>query len=465
MDSIIWVIIYFVVAWLCTQLVRFIGPVAIDYVLEENYDIDSAPRNVAYRILAPVVCTNAAVCVVYAVVSLVGTSAPTACYLPAVFYWLVIGLIKITKQKMLSLPAFILEASTSIVIALMTDVFFIRRLLAGDWSVLDDSSIAFEIQLAIIAVIIQASASLFIRKQYKLKCERNDAPYTSPSETENHRESTVNTSERNLCSYEQRFDHLLPRRYSDDPLLKIIIYTIMAIEDTNRPEGFRILERLACHVGLAKTTGIMQQRSEKPLTDEESVILAARTVEDMWDSFLRRYARFSPSDDPGKKAQFTSTWYQYSYTQLADTLEKSFGALYGDYCGTRLLEAGGVLREVRQFYERGMYRLTPNRVIAAGNLFPLQSKWFNEKPFYWKNEHTAALATKSIQSPGQLTLYSCTGELATTDNVNLLCSQLYASGASILEISFDELLIAKVTTDRRIILSDSYSFWTVSGMS
>ena len=465
MNSIIWVIVYFIVACLCTQLVRFIGPVAIDYVLEENYDGDSAPKNVAYRILAPVVCTNAAVCVAFAVASLAGTSAPTACYLPVVFYWLVLGLIKISKQKMLSLSAFILEASISIAIALMADLFFIRRLLAGDWGVLDDSSIAFEIQLAIFAVIIQASASLFLRKHYKLESKRDGTPNASPSKTENRRESIVDTSEKNLCSYERHFDHLLPQRYSDDPLLKIIFYTIMAIEDANRPKGFRILERIACHIGLAKTTGIMQQRGEKPLTDEESVILATHTVEDMWNSFLRRYARFSPSDDLGKKTQFTSTWYQYSYTQLADTLEKSFGALYGNYCGTRLLEAGAVLREVRQFYERGMYRLTPNVVIAAGNLFPLQSKWFNERPFFWKSEHTTALVTKNFKPLEQLTLYSCTGKLATADNVSLLCDQLYASGASILEISFAELLIARVITDHRIKLSGSHSFWTVSNMS
>lgn len=51
------------------------------------------------------------------------------------------------------------------------------------------------------------------------------------------------------------------------------------IEDSNRPEAWRTLERIACLLGVAKTTGIMQQRSDSPLSDEESVLLAAGYIE------------------------------------------------------------------------------------------------------------------------------------------------------------------------------------------
>lgn len=59
----------------------------------------------------------------------------------------------------------------------------------------------------------------------------------------------------------------------------------MAIEDFNRPAGVRILERIAFPLGLAKTTGIMQQQSDKALSDEGSVVLAVKYISKMWDAF------------------------------------------------------------------------------------------------------------------------------------------------------------------------------------
>lgn len=96
-------------------LVRILGPVGIkDYVLEELYDHDSGYCNVFYRIVAPALCSTVLVALFGIIVLALGGSAPTYSFLSLVFYWLFLAVIKLAHNIMISKPAFILEAITSV---------------------------------------------------------------------------------------------------------------------------------------------------------------------------------------------------------------------------------------------------------------------------------------------------------------------------------------------------------------
>lgn len=89
----------------------------------------------------------------------------------------------------------------------------------------------------------------------------------------------------------------------------------MAIEDYNRPAHVRAIERIAFPFGLSKTTGIMQQRCDRALSDEESVKLAVEYVSTMWDSYLRKFARSRKAvRGPHTALEFGTNWYSIDMT-------------------------------------------------------------------------------------------------------------------------------------------------------
>lgn len=95
----------------------------------------------------------------------------------------------------------------------------------------------------------------------------------------------------------------------------------MAIEDYNRPAHIRAIERMAFPFGLSKTTGIMQQRCDRALSDEESVKLAVEYVSTMWDSYLRKFARSRKAvRGPHTALEFGTNWYRYDYESLRGVL-------------------------------------------------------------------------------------------------------------------------------------------------
>jgi hypothetical protein len=84
-----------------------------------------------------------------------------------------------------------------------------------------------------------------------------------------------------VTSYQQRFGSTL-QAYS--PNLQEIMLTILVIEDVARPKYFRFLERM--YARLYKTslvsTGIMQVMHRGPLTDQESVVLGCKLVNETY---------------------------------------------------------------------------------------------------------------------------------------------------------------------------------------
>ena len=241
MISIIWILLYILVALIVVPLVRILGPVGItSYTLEEYYDSDNGFYNVAYRIIAPVLCCSTLISIVGIIACAAGAKPPTACYLSVLLYWIIICVIKITKKTILSKMAFAFQAIFSIGIALLLDIYVIPSLVARDFRIIDNSNIAFQAEMAILTFFIQIIASIITRRRYAL---RFVTPPVSTKYSTSY-SSLINTSEEKLYEYERMYGSLLPKRFSDDPLLRCVFFTIMAIEDSNRPRSFRILERV-----------------------------------------------------------------------------------------------------------------------------------------------------------------------------------------------------------------------------
>lgn len=117
-------------------LVRILGPVGItSYTLEEYYDSDNGFYNVAYRIIAPVLCCSTLISIVGIIACAAGAKPPTACYLSVLLYWIIICVIKITKKTILSKMAFAFQAIFSIGIALLLDIYVIPSLVARDFRI------------------------------------------------------------------------------------------------------------------------------------------------------------------------------------------------------------------------------------------------------------------------------------------------------------------------------------------
>lgn len=152
------------------QLVRFAGPLAIggQYTVEELYPSDESGRlNVAYRILAPTICCQLPVFIMAAICDAFSVPGPSLRYMPTLFYWLFLGVIKHARGKLRyrTLP-FSFEAFMSLLLSVVFDHFVIDGYLGGQGlDVLDTSSIAFEFELALFGVVTFWISTFFKRYQ------------------------------------------------------------------------------------------------------------------------------------------------------------------------------------------------------------------------------------------------------------------------------------------------------------
>ncbi|RRF98233.1 MAG: hypothetical protein DUD39_10740 [Coriobacteriaceae bacterium] len=446
-----WVLIYLLIGAATIPLVRYLGPVAIrGYRLEIEYDNDVSRTNVIYRILSPALLSLCFVFLCEAVFCRFGAPIPTQRWMPTLFYWAILGLIKLLARINIVHPlAYIIEATCSALLAFFLEHFVVSGYYSLGIDILDQSNFAFQMEVAIFYVAVQMAITLAIR--YRYRCTHDDygkhEGLASTTSAEPHSSSgncygtAIDTSEKTLFEYERKFGSLLPKRYSQDLLLRTAFFAIMAIEDSNRPEAWRTLERIACLLGIAKTTGIMQQRSDSPLSDEESVLLAAGYIERMWDSYLKMYAK-SAECCSGNHLSFSRGWYEYDYAPLADTLGRTFGSFYGDYCGTRLLNAGWVFRQVRQFEERNRCNLLPRTVIAAGTVFDVEIGWLSSFYGSWSGAYT--VQSPSMPEMASLNHFELAKRNAMAEDVSRCCDGLKNQGCLIERVTFADGAIALV---------------------
>lgn len=444
-------LVYLAIAAACIPLVRVLGPVAIStanggggYRLEETYDVISGFSNVIYRIISPVLCCAILTLVLSSLLEVTIGYSTTDEWIPVLLYWVILAIIKCSNNKMAGkVMPFSLELATSVLISYLFNKFVFAELAEGNIGVLDSSNYAFQMEMAALYAIVQLIVSLFVRIKYRV----NYASALSDSDARDEksvarRSSVIDTSEKKLFSYVRKYGELLPLRYEQDPLLRAVFYSIMAIEDGNRPRAIRLLERMAYRVKLSKTTGIMQQAGGKPLTDEESVQLAVGYVERMWDSFLRAFAKSAQGRRDGVSMYFGRTWYKYDYQALSEAIEDSFSSLYGDYCGTRLLNANIVFQEVKRFQERNHYGLSQECIVARGMLFETELNWLSGQEAYWANEYSIRSNDDGGESANrEVILYR---EGAAIEDVDLLCASIKESRGRVFRVDFLDQCFAKV---------------------
>ncbi len=444
MESVIllWIVFYVFIGLSSVQLVHYAGPLAIggQYTVDELYSTDESGRlNVAYRILAPTICCQLPVFIVAAICDALSVPGPSLRCMPTLFYWLFLGVTKHARGKLRyrTLP-FLFEAFMSLLLSVAFDHFVIDGYLGGQGlDVLDTSSIAFEFELALFGVVTFWISTLF--KRYQIKC----------------------TGEARLFAYEREYGDLLPQRFSSDLLLRSVFFAIMAIEDGNRPEFIRTIERMAAHFHLAKTTGIMQQTSDAPLSDMDSVKLAIPYIERMWDQFLVEFAR-SAEGAGGDALRFFKGYYTYDYCMLSRTIRNHFAPFYGDYCGTRLLNANRVFCDVLEFEERQRYGLLPKTVSATGSICATELGWLSGECCYWSDYNTVVSCLNGNDANGV--------KLVSKKDVNKTqiteaTSRLKEQGVSVLEAKYVPSASATIVCigDFSKISSTAGSDWIVVG--
>lgn len=459
----IWLAVYVVLALVTLVMVRKFGPDAIDtgYVVEEEYDQKTGPKNVAYRILAPMLCCGIAVFSLTMAADFFSWPLPQWRVLPLVIYWFVLGIIKHARNRLIKyLLPFLAEAATSVAIACAFNWFVIEGYLRSEngLEVFDNSSIAFQMEVALFWVIVSSISAAFVRIS-------NRGTRTSPTgEARSKDESkyccVIDTSEAKLFSFERKFGKLLPQRFQSDILLRCVFFSIMAIEDGNRPRLSRFIENVAARFGLAKTTGIMQQRGEKPLTDEESVIRAIPYVEDMWDRFLLEFARSSEGSQVHLKLQISAAYYEYDYQALSISLIRHFGKLYGDYCGTRCLNADQVIRDVLTFEENERYGFKPQRVCAPGSLCAMEPGWLSGNEMYWKDSNTVVSCLS--RDEGDTVTLRKDGNVSKRE-VSRITELLKASKCRVYEVKYVEPAFARIicSGDHDVIAGIAAGDWTI----
>ena len=71
-------------------------------------------------------------------------------------------------------------------------------------------------------------------------------------------------------------------------------------------------------------------------------------------------------------------------------LTTSFSELYGDYSGTRVLHANGIIADVIAFFERSQYGPMSATIVAQSTLVPEEAVWFRQGAgaLYWKDFDT-----------------------------------------------------------------------------
>lgn len=82
-----------------------------------------------------------------------------------------------------------------------------------------------------------------------------------------------------LSSIESRFGNHVDSLCGSDLLLRRLMKAILVFEDMNRPAWVRMLERVLVRVpGVAMTVGVAQVRSERPLSDLDSITVAHKLL-------------------------------------------------------------------------------------------------------------------------------------------------------------------------------------------
>ena len=322
-----------IVALLAIRLVRKIGPYAIDgYYLEPYHSVSrgAAMANVLYRIVAPVVITEALHLVISCLLFLLcgRMAAVDLRWLSVVTYWIVLFVIKVARRLFLAPIGFLFEALASLALCLLFDSSVVSRIVLEGLSVFDNTNVGFQMLISIGFMLVYGITSLVVGSTgfgedasgyLKERLEKALYDYLR------HYRQVINE-----CKHGERFE--------SDYLFRALFLTVMYIEDHNRPKLIRRIESVLSRVGLSKTTGIMQCKAvddssflKSYYTDEESVRVAFPKLLTLWEEFIYDAAMNGSGDSNVGAVWFTSNWYSFDAEQFECVLVHRFSQIYGDY--------------------------------------------------------------------------------------------------------------------------------------
>ena len=172
--------------------------------------------------------------------------------MPVLFYWIIqIVVVASTKIGIYPLWTLFVQAFVSLCVSIYFDWVVIQQFPNRGIESLDQSNIGWQVLTGffLAASYLVLYGIIYSSKKYKQKLYKHNNVFQYSID--------VRTEER-LYKYLRKYDNLLSTRYQSDLLLKAFFYTVLTIEDSNRPSWFRRLERLFFWTGKVKTTGIMQ---------------------------------------------------------------------------------------------------------------------------------------------------------------------------------------------------------------
>lgn len=367
--------IYLLLGTLIKILVRTAGPAVLHgkylkSVSDFTYSNESR-LNISYRILAPVVYSYLFVTVVNLALTILQVSNLTnLVWLPIALYWLLQS-ITVLGARIIDYPKWTLlvQALLSISVGILFDWFVFREFRTSGISSLEETNIGWQFLLIIFFGGSGWVLSGFAKGNAVYEHLVSDNPITDDGSAPELLLRFDAKHEKKLYSLQRRFHDLLPTNFNEDPLLCSLFYSIMYLEDTNRPAWRRKIERLLFVTRQVKTTGIMQVQSEKYLSDNESVRKAVPIIEDIWLEFLEEATLASHAT-----LQISPDAYGYSFEDLFKEYVSRSNLLYGRYCGTMKYHVATTFVAVADFVVYSRHFQAPIEVWVTSKYFSKYSK-------------------------------------------------------------------------------------------
>lgn len=296
--------------------------------MDRPMDSDDRSFNVLFRVVAPVVVWCPMACLASSF--FVDYLAPIA-WVSLAMYWLIRFTLTIlfnpASLDLVGLPA---RAVVSCLLGAYFSIFLVGS--GFEFLVPDRSDVVFQFWL----IIGMACISLIVGVGNKRICEDLEKYY---------------------YEVERCAESLLPERYQADVALKVLFYTIGMIEARYRGKWFRRLERLAAHLGIAKSTGIMQVVSPTPLSDKESVVQSLPLIEKIWNEYLSKSEAVKLN---AKYSVMGNNSYEYLTSLMLDEMSMDASALYARYNGSDQVDARKFMSVAKRKVLQRDY-LRPNR--------------------------------------------------------------------------------------------------------
>lgn len=165
MIEVLWFIAYLILGAAAIFMVAFLGPVSIlDYRLEETWDKGNGLTNVIYRIISPAICTTGVMFLVVVALGRVSVTPPSHRWISTLVYWVVLLVLKLSRREgLLYYLAVAVECAVSVLLAYLMDIFVVEGFIQVGIDIFDQSSLAFQLEVAMFYVAAQFVVSLSTR--------------------------------------------------------------------------------------------------------------------------------------------------------------------------------------------------------------------------------------------------------------------------------------------------------------